>query len=84
MINQGIDEFKDKYEENLHDWNANISIFYNLEELLNIKLPKKSEDNSQVKLSLKFFMAFRLFSKASIFIPQKGFRYRMWNMLFLL
>ena len=58
MINQGIDEFKDKYEENLHDWNANISIFYNLEELLNIKLPKKSEDNSQVKLSLKFFSAF--------------------------
>jgi hypothetical protein len=58
LINKGIDEFKDKYEENLHDWNANISIFYNLEELLNIKLPKKSEDNSQVKSDLKFITVF--------------------------
>ena len=71
MINQGIDEFKDKYEENLHDWNANISIFYNLEELLNIKLPKKSEDNSQVKLSLKFIFGISIILKGIHFYSPK-------------
>jgi len=71
LINQGIDEFKDKYEENLHDWNANISIFYNLEELLNIKLPKKSEDNSQVKLSLKFIFGISIILKGIHFYSPK-------------
>lgn len=32
---------REKYEQNLEQWNANMSILCNLEELFEMKMPKK-------------------------------------------
>ncbi|CAF0819887.1 unnamed protein product [Brachionus calyciflorus] len=39
--------FRDKFESKFNEWNSNISILYNLGELLEIKLPNKCEQEEE-------------------------------------
>lgn len=60
---KATDEFKQKFGDNFGEWNSNISILYNLEELLDTKLPSRGEQSTQVNFIFSNRLRLHLFDR---------------------
>ena len=50
LLFKAIQQYKASFQENYREWNNSFNLLFNLEELLNMKLPRKSELVEEVSL----------------------------------